>query len=81
MTLFPKSDGVPSYLFARHQVAHALCGCLSDMIMVFKHVLLNLRESLLFQDLHPSATEDGKKELMNQATISSPPLKMVWQQQ
>lgn len=31
-----------TYIFAENQVAHTLCCCLADLLMVFKHVVFNL---------------------------------------
>ncbi len=39
---------VISYFFAVDQIAHALCGGLSDLIVFLKHVVLNLWKSFFF---------------------------------
>lgn len=41
------------YLFVDHKVAHALCGGLSELIMVLKHVILDLRYGVLLDNLLP----------------------------
>lgn len=47
------------HLFTCHQVAHAFSGSQSDLVILFKHVVLNLGQSLLFHNLHSTKTDEG----------------------
>lgn len=38
------------HLFTAHKIAHALCSGLSDLLVLLKHVVLNLWKGLLLQD-------------------------------
>lgn len=40
------------YLFTGNQITHAFCCSLSDLIVILKHVVLDLRKGFLFQDFH-----------------------------
>lgn len=43
---------VCSHLFTCNKVAHTFSGCLSDLLMFLKHVVLNFWQSVLFHNLY-----------------------------
>lgn len=51
----------------QHHVAHALGGRLPQLVVILKHVVLNVRQGLLLKDLLPKV---GRVE--EEATESSP---------
>lgn len=51
------------HLFTCHQVGHAFNGSQSDLVVLLKHVVLNLRQSLLFHYLRPA--EEMKVKIKN----------------
>lgn len=42
-----------AHLLVHHHVAHALSGCLPQLVMVLKHVVLDVWQGLLLKDLLP----------------------------
>lgn len=56
-----------SYLLVDHQVAHALCGCLSKLVVIRKDVIFNIWQGLLFDYLHPVLNSSQIKSIMRQA--------------
>lgn len=51
------------YLLVHHQVAHALCGCLSKLVVVLKHVVFDIWQGLLFDYLQPVAKNNKNPTL------------------
>lgn len=48
------------HLFTAHKIAHALCSSLSELLMLLKHVVLNLWKGLLLQDFHSETRTKGE---------------------
>lgn len=59
-----------SYLLVDHQVAHALRGCLSKLVMILKHIVFNIWQGPLFDYLHPVLKSSQIKYIMGQAVTN-----------
>lgn len=59
-----------SYLLVDHQVAHALCGCLPELVVILKHVVLNIWQGFLLDYLHPVEESSQMKQVTAQEITS-----------